>query len=86
MVTMSQKSSVLQPAKSVSQALTPDSDSRAAYTIDCCDAGADRASVQMDRACATECHAAAELCAGHAEHVTQHPQERGVTVDVSGAI
>jgi hypothetical protein len=59
-------------------------DRRAAYAIDCCDAGADRASVQMNRACATECHAAAELGAGHAEHVAQHPQERGVTVDING--
>src|SRR5262245_5690445 len=38
--------------------------------------------VDMHRAGTAQRHAAAELGAGHAEHVAQHPQERGVAVDV----
>src|SRR5438093_1388251 len=33
-----------------------------------------------------ERHAATELRAGHAEHVAQHPQERGVAVDIDRPI
>jgi hypothetical protein len=40
----------------------------------------------MHRAGAAERHAAAELGAGHAEHVSKHPQQRGVTVDIGGAV
>src|SRR5882724_10046273 len=31
---------------------------------------------------AAQCHPASELRAGHAEHVAQHPQEWGVTVNI----
>src|SRR5262249_4540454 len=42
--------------------------------------------VDMHSAGAAERPAAAELRAGHAEHVAQHPQERGVAVDIDGPI
>src|SRR5215471_6956345 len=57
-----------------------------ADAIDCGDAGPDGLPVDMDRASAAECHAAAELRAGHAEHVAQHPQERRVAVDIDLAL
>src|SRR5271167_3655886 len=57
-----------------------------ADTIDRRDTGAGRRPVQMNRAGAAEGHAAAELGAGHAEHVAKHPQKRGITVDIDGAI
>src|SRR5262249_45935372 len=38
--------------------------------------------VDMHRAGTAQRHAAAELGARHAEHVAQHPQERGVAVNV----
>jgi pimeloyl-ACP methyl ester carboxylesterase len=50
------------------------------------DTRAGRRTVQMHRAGAAERHAAAELGAGHAEHVSKHPQQRGVTVDIGGAV
>jgi len=40
----------------------------------------------MNRAGTAERHPAAELGACHAEHVTKHPQQRGVSVDIGGAI
>ena len=40
--------------------------------------------VEMHRAGAAERQPAAELCAGHAEHVAQHPEERRVAVDIDG--
>ena len=40
--------------------------------------------VDMHRAGAAQRHAAAELRAGHAEHVAQHPQQRRVAVDIDG--
>ena len=38
--------------------------------------------VDMHGAGAAQGHAAAELGAGHAEHVAQHPQQRRVAVDI----
>jgi hypothetical protein len=35
---------------------------------------------------AAERHAAAELRAGHADDVAQHPEERGIAVDIDGVI
>jgi hypothetical protein len=40
----------------------------------------------MDRAGATQRHAAAELGAGHAEHVAKHPERRRVVVDVDALV
>ena len=53
-----------------------------ADAVDRSDAGAGGGAVDMHRAGAAERHAAAELGAGHAEHVAQHPQERRVAVDI----
>jgi hypothetical protein len=36
----------------------------------------------MDSASAAECHSATELRPGHAEHVAQYPEQRGVTINV----
>ena len=38
--------------------------------------------IEMHRAGAAERHAAAELRAGHAQHVAQHPEQRRVAVDI----
>ena len=38
--------------------------------------------VDVDGAGAAQRHAAAELGAGHAQHVAQHPEERRVAVDI----
>src|SRR5215831_16918494 len=59
---------------------------RRADRLDRGDKGPDGLPVDMDRASAAECHAAAELRAGHAEHVAQHPQERRVAVDIDLAL
>jgi len=40
----------------------------------------------MNRAGAAERHAAAEFGAGHAEHVAQDPEQRGVAVDINRPI
>src|SRR3954447_1324800 len=50
--------------------------------IDRGDAGTDGRTVEMHGAGATQRHAAAELRAGHAEHVAEHPQQRRVAIDV----
>src|SRR3954451_17280779 len=49
--------------------------------VDRRDAGTDGGAVEMHGAGATQRHAAAELRAGHAEHVAQNPQQRRVTID-----
>src|SRR5712671_2484295 len=65
--------------------------------LDCCDlgcadaversdTGTDGDTVEMHGAGAAERHAAAELRAGHAEHIAQHPQERGVAVNIDRPI
>ena len=54
--------------------------------VDGGDARAHRTAVEMDRAGSAHRHAAAELGAGHAEHIAQHPQERGVVVDIDDAM
>ena len=36
----------------------------------------------MHRASTAQCHAATEFGAGQAQHVAQHPEERGVAVDI----
>src|SRR5512132_2392742 len=59
-------------------------DRRGAHAIDGRGTGTGGDAVHMDGAGAAERHPAAELRAGHAEHVAQHPQERGVTVDIDG--
>jgi hypothetical protein len=41
-----------------------------------------RRAVDMHGACAAQRLAATELGPGHAEHVAQHPQQRGVAVDI----
>ena len=40
----------------------------------------------MDRTGAAQCHAAAELRAGHAQHVAQHPEQRRIAVDIDDAM
>jgi hypothetical protein len=54
----------------------------AADAVDRGDAGTRGDAVDMHRADAAERHAAAELGASHAQHIAQHPQERGVIVDI----
>src|SRR5262249_4318723 len=64
-------------------------DLRVADAVDRRDARARRCAVQMHRAGAAQRHAAAEFRAGHPQHVAQHPQQRGIAVDihrVSGAV
>ena len=61
-------------------------DRRAADATDGRDAGAGRRPVQMTCAGTAESHPTAALGAGHAEHVTKHPQQRGITVDVGSAL
>ena len=41
-----------------------------------------REAIEMHGASAAQCHAAAELRAGHAQHVAQHPKQRRVAVDI----
>src|SRR6516164_6355961 len=48
-------------------------DFRGTDTLDRSDTRAGGSAVDMYRAGATQRHAAAEFCAGHAEHVAQHP-------------
>src|SRR6202011_4403504 len=50
------------------------------------DTGTGDDAVDMHRAGAAESCAAAELGAGHAEHVAQHPQKRSIAVDVCDPI
>src|SRR5262245_6787954 len=57
-------------------------DRGAADAVDGGDAGADGDAVDMHGAGAAQRQAAAELGAGHAEHVAQHPEERRVAVDI----
>src|SRR5690606_21816927 len=52
------------------------------HVRDRCDAGADRRAIHMHRAGAAQRHAAAELGAGHAQLVTQRPEQRHVVGDV----
>src|SRR5215510_10403600 len=54
----------------------------AADAVDRGDAGTRRLAADMHRAGAAQRHAAAEFRAGHAEHVAQHPEERGIAVDI----
>src|SRR6267378_4088293 len=61
------------------------SDALAGRGRDRCDARAHRLAVNMDRASATQRHAATEFRAGHSEHVAQHPQQRRVVVDIDAA-
>jgi hypothetical protein len=46
------------------------------------DAGSPRLAVDMDGACAAQCDATPEFGAGKADHVTKHPQERSVAIDI----
>ena len=46
------------------------------------DTGARWLSVDLDRACAAQPHAAAELRAGHVQHVAQRPQQRHIVGDI----
>src|SRR5438270_283078 len=57
-------------------------DLRFADAIDRSDTGAHRDAIEMHGASAAQCHAAAELRAGHAQHVAQHPKQRRVAVDI----
>src|SRR5262249_57568165 len=47
---------------------------RVADAVDGSDAGTGGGAIDMHGASATQRHAAAELCTGHAEHVAQHPE------------
>ena len=53
-----------------------------ADAVDRGDARAGGDAVDMHGAGAAQRHAAAELRAGHAEHVAQHPEQRRVAVDI----
>src|SRR5271165_6913366 len=57
-----------------------------AEVADGSDAGSRRDAVDMNSAGAAERHAAAELRAGQAQHVAQHPKERRVGVHIDGPI
>jgi hypothetical protein len=57
-------------------------DSRVADAFDRGDAGTNGSPVQMHGAGAAQRPAATEFRAGHAEHVAQHPKQRGVPVDI----
>src|SRR5207247_5428664 len=57
-----------------------------AEAVDSGDTGTGGDAVHMYGAGAAERGAAAEFRAGHAEHVAQHPQERGVAVDIDRPI
>jgi hypothetical protein len=54
----------------------------AADAVDRDDTGTGGDAIDMHGAGAAQRHAAAELRAGHAEHVAQHPQERRIAVDI----
>src|SRR5215831_1255448 len=53
-----------------------------ADALDRGDTRAGGSAVDMYRARAAQRHATAKFCAGHAEYVAQHPEERGVAVDI----
>jgi hypothetical protein len=53
-----------------------------ADAVDRRDTGTDGDAVEMHRAGAAERHTAAELSAGHAQHVAQRPEERRVAVNI----
>ena len=53
-----------------------------ADAVDRGDAGPRRRAVDMHGASAAQRLAATELGPGHAEHLAQHPQQRGVAVDI----
>src|ERR1700736_6835152 len=55
-----------------------------ADAVDRRDAGAGANAAEVPGAAPPQPKAAAELRAGHAEHVAQHPQQRRVAVDVDG--
>ena len=55
-----------------------------ADAVDRGDAGPRRRAVDMHGASAARRLAATELTPGHAEHVAQHPQQRGVDIDLMG--
>src|SRR6266436_2662862 len=55
-----------------------------ADAVDLGNAGTGGDAVDMHGAGAAERHAAAELRAGHAEHVAQHPKQGRVAVDIDG--
>jgi hypothetical protein len=57
-------------------------DVRTADALDRGDTGAALDAVDMHGARAAQRHAAAKLRAGHAEHVTRHPQRRRIAVDI----
>jgi hypothetical protein len=57
-------------------------DGRIAEAVDRSDAGTDRDAVDMHGARPAQRDSAAELRAGHAEHVAQHPQEWRVAIDI----
>src|ERR1700738_2875509 len=61
-------------------------DLRLADTVDRGDAGTGGDAVDMHGAGATQCHAATEFCAGHAEHVPQDPEQRCVAVDIDAVL
>ncbi len=54
--------------------------------VDRGDARAGRDAVDLDSAGAAERHPAAELRAGHSEHIAQYPEQRRVAIDIDGAI
>jgi hypothetical protein len=57
-------------------------DLRGANAVDIGDAGTGGDAIDMHGAGAAQRHAAAELGAGHAQHVAQHPEERRVAVHI----
>src|SRR6266550_4530751 len=57
-----------------------------ADAVDRSNAGTGGDAVDMHGAGAAERHAAAELRAGHAEHVAQYPQERSVAINIDRPI
>src|SRR5215510_8342041 len=62
------------------------SDCRGADTVDGGNAGASGDTIDKYGTRATQRLAAAELGASHAEHVTQHPEQGGVAVNIYGVI
>jgi hypothetical protein len=56
-----------------------------ANAVDGRDARTGGDTVDMHSAGAAQCHPATKLRAGHPKHVAQHPQKRGITVDINGA-
>src|SRR5262249_58551295 len=57
-----------------------------ADAVDRGNAGADGDAVNMHGAGAAQRHAAAELRSGHAEDIAQHPQQRGVAINIDRSI